>query len=545
MPIGTENGWDRVANFQTLLCGMSCGIVPASSAPKWVRLFKTQFPPESWSVFPLANALMHDRVVSTHHDLWHFVTDDQILSWTLGLGYSLSYSVTYESLNNDLHKEWLLWLAQLQKSVCSRYLCEPMHAFDHKINTVDLSGELGDRKGREDGLILASYGDMEVVCNLDESSKAVDNIVLPGYGFKARSKEVWAGTTEEGVGYIVEVAKQGTNAWFYGEPQAEFKLPLPFREKFVLSFHSGSGVKYESDRGVLSAFLPMRKPDVVERAGLVDGGPAGTTVERVKKEIAVIDLGEGVGLSWSKVLPAEWVRKLERSCLVDQHNLNVRTVGSYSDLQSALTDNDRGCFAIINPYGEVFLTSSKGKWRDTLDAIRSYVNKGGIWVESGGYSFNMAVYKIGNRWERERVGVAGMEYMGMPIKAFDIDQPAESLYVTDQGRYWFNEELIERINSSAERVNRAVESAPNSLPTLLIKGEKYGYVGGYHFDGLGTLWRVGGILPSVELLPDIVSSILIKSNESVDRVKPHSKSRKFYSAFLFPAVPTSVLTTTN
>ena len=54
IPLGTENGWDRVADFQTLLSGLSWGIVPTDHRPEWVRLFKASYPPHTWEIFPLA-----------------------------------------------------------------------------------------------------------------------------------------------------------------------------------------------------------------------------------------------------------------------------------------------------------------------------------------------------------------------------------------------------------------------------------------------------------------------------------------------------------
>ena len=74
---------------------------------------------------------MHDKAIFLHHDLGQFVTNDQVLSWTLGLGYSLSYNVTAWMLKQDEHAQWLAWLACLQQNVCARYLGEPLRAFKH------------------------------------------------------------------------------------------------------------------------------------------------------------------------------------------------------------------------------------------------------------------------------------------------------------------------------------------------------------------------------------------------------------------------------
>ena len=38
-----------------------------------------------------------------HHDLGQFVTDDEVLAWTLGLGYGLSYWVNAADLDQARH----------------------------------------------------------------------------------------------------------------------------------------------------------------------------------------------------------------------------------------------------------------------------------------------------------------------------------------------------------------------------------------------------------------------------------------------------------
>ena len=92
---------------------------------------KFSYPPETWTVFPLAEYIAHDKTAMLYHDLGQFVMNQETLSWTLGLGYGLSFSCGAASLANDGPREWLRWLDRLQKSVCARYVGEPVRAFQH------------------------------------------------------------------------------------------------------------------------------------------------------------------------------------------------------------------------------------------------------------------------------------------------------------------------------------------------------------------------------------------------------------------------------
>ena len=48
----------------------------------------------SWSTFPLALWLLHDKVLLYQHDLYDgtFTADPEILTWNLAYGYMLSYN---------------------------------------------------------------------------------------------------------------------------------------------------------------------------------------------------------------------------------------------------------------------------------------------------------------------------------------------------------------------------------------------------------------------------------------------------------------------
>ena len=130
-PISTEDGWDRVANVASQLCGMTWRLVPTDYAPTWRRLLKDEYPPDTWDIFPLAQHVAHDKTTMILHDLGQFVTTREVLAWTLALGFCLSYTVSTEELQQDAHREWLRWLSRLQRSVCARHVGEPVQGFVH------------------------------------------------------------------------------------------------------------------------------------------------------------------------------------------------------------------------------------------------------------------------------------------------------------------------------------------------------------------------------------------------------------------------------
>jgi hypothetical protein len=158
-PLSTENGWDRIVNSESQLCGLTWSIVPTQNPPTWRTFLKDRYPPQTWDIFPVAQYLAHDKLSFVHHDLGQFVTNDEVLAWTLGLGYNLSYRTSASSVDNASSRQWLLWLDRLQKSVCARYTGEPVRAFIHDRGpnpTVD-----------DDGLLQATYGPVEIVANLN------------------------------------------------------------------------------------------------------------------------------------------------------------------------------------------------------------------------------------------------------------------------------------------------------------------------------------------------------------------------------------------
>lgn len=531
VPLGTENGWDRVANFQTLLCGLSWGIVPTEHGPEWVRLFKATRPPETWEIFPLALALMHDKAIFLHHDLGQFVTNDQVLSWTLGLGYSLSYRAHAAALGDDAPREWLAWLDRLQKSVCARHLGTPLRSFKHDREPLFATG--GDpRRKADDGTLTATYGDVHLRCNLGDVPRTVGGRDLPPYGFRADAPGLTAGLAPDGTGYVTETRKGKTELWLYGTPLSRVTVPVPLGGRVRVTLDEGESLATD---GSLTLTLPQRGTITriappADRAALAPRDWPGP-----KPAIGIIDLGAGVPLALSSVAPAAWRAAFEASALARQHGLAVKTIATSEALAAALAAGPSATFAIVNPYGEIFPAAGPGRWRETLDAVRAYVNNGGTWWETGAYSFHRACYSVNGVWKTEPTGAAGLNHLRLPIGGGDVDAPVEPLRATDAGKAWLGEALAAKISQSACQVNRGTPSAAAAPATVLVAGVEAGFIGGYRLDGWGYLWRIGGFNPDPAVAADVAVAATLYQYTHPPSPLPPAGTRHLYRATLTPA----------
>lgn len=250
VPLGTENGWDGILNYQTLLAGLSWGIVPTEHKPAWSRLFKSTYPAHTWEIFPVALYLAHDKVIFIHHDLGQFVTNDRVLTWTLAVGYSLSYRMSARALKVPAQREWVNWLDRLQKSLCSRYAVQPLTHFQHDRTALLAAG--GDpQRDSDDGTITAQYGTVRLECNLGDLPRVLGGTKLPAYGFRAQAPGLRAGVTIEGVGYIIEQQASTWDVWLFGASGVTATLPPPAQGSFTFQFDNSEALTLAASEGGL------------------------------------------------------------------------------------------------------------------------------------------------------------------------------------------------------------------------------------------------------------------------------------------------------
>lgn len=514
-PLSTEGGWDRVVNYESQLCGMSWGIVPTEGGPSWRKLMKYDYPPHTWDVFPLAQYIAHDKTAMLYHDLGQFVTNREVLSWTLGLGFSLSYRVGATALTKDAPREWLKWLDRLQKSVCAQYVGQPVASFEHDRGA--------DPSVDDDGVIRAKYGDVEVVANLGSKPRSEAGHELAAHGFYVSAPGVVAGHLaevgeadlgDEGVSFVVEGTEEKADVWVYAPPerQVSVELPAAMAGELSVTLDGGEAVQRAVTDRIIAFTTPSRlgATRVAPPADLSGKTPRDWPGE--KPAIGVIDLGEGMGPTWTDIQPADWVQAFEESPLATDHGLRVQRISTVAALTEALRAGVRQWLCIVNPYGETFPIAERGKWREMLDLMREYVNNGGCWWETGGYSLYAAVAREGDGWQTEAVGPNGMAHLGLPVGGGDVDAPPEPLEVTATGRVVFGDELTRSIEATTSIVNRGLpRSSGDPGHIALVSGAGSDFVGAYRLEGWGYLWRIGGFRPN----PRVALPAAVKAMEFV------------------------------
>jgi hypothetical protein len=549
-PLSTECGWDRVVAYESQLCGMTWQIVPTEGGPSWRRLMKYEYPPETWEVFPLAEYIAHDKTAMVHHDLGQFVTNRQVLSWTLGLGFCMSYRVGAESLKKDAPREWLRWLDRIQKSVCARYVGEPMKGFAHDRGPSPTT--------EDDGVLCAWYGPVKIVANVGPNLRSLPEMVgqtflsvpagqtgmsapprqgsrdLAPYGFYATAPGLVAGNLkkvgtrdfgDEGLSFVVEARDRRAEVWVYAPAGEEVSVELPsgLAGQATITFDDGRSQKTTLRNGILDLRLPERKEvkRVQPTPALAGKAPRDWPL-KAHPAVGILDLGKDVNPTWTRITSEDWLKAFTESRLSKELKVPVRRITKVEELVAALRSGPTGYLAVVNPYGEGFPSAGPGRWREMLDLIRDYVNQGGCWWETGGHSFYGAIHLEGGGSERESVGPSGLAHLGLPIGGGDVEQAPERLIVPAEGREWLGDDLSRRAAAMMSVVNRGLpRSADDPGHLTLVAGEGKDFIGGYRLEGWGWLWRIGGFWPNPEVaLPVAVAAMEYIYTHPPQPVKP-------------------------
>ena len=510
-PLSTENGWDRIVNYESQLCGMTWSIVPTKNAPTWRTFLKERFPPQTWEIFPLAQHIAHDKVAMVHHDLGQFVTDDEVLAWTLGLGYSTSYRVSASSLDRASSRQWLCWLDRLQKSVCARFVGDPVRAFVHDRGA--------NSAFEEDGILQAAYGPVEIVANLNGRPMMSGGYELASRGFRAAAPGVVAanlksvggmGLGDEGMSFAAEGGANKVELWIYskGDRDVTVELPEPMVGQATLQMDGGPETDVTVQDRTLALHLGCRPglERVQPPAALAGRSPRDWPGNR--PAIGVLNI-PGMPQAWTRISPSDWVRAFQQSRLATEFGVPVRQLTSVAELSAALQAGVASWLAIVNPGGECFPIAASGQSRAMLDLIRDYVNHGGSWWETGGYSFYAPAFLGKQGWQTETIGPDGMGYLGLLVAGGAVDQAPEPLIVTSRGLELLGGTLSAALQGKTSTVNRGLpRSADAPSHITLLAGAQQDFLGAYRLEGWGYLWRVGGFWPNPEVvLPAAVATM--------------------------------------
>lgn len=509
-PLATENGWDRIVNYESELCGMTWAIVPTENAPDWRTFMNDRFPPETWDVFPLAQYIAHDKTAMIHHDLGQFVTDDATLSWTLALGYSLSYRTSAADLSQRPGREWLQWLDRLQKSVCARYVGQPVISFTQDRGT-NLTTE-------PDGILHATYGPVRIIANLTPSSKAPEGVSLAPFGYSitapgliaANLNSLSGDTNQNSVSFVVEDNPGKAEVWIYssGERSVSIQLPRKLDGTAGVAWDGGATNSVPVQSGVMTLNLGFKPDEDRIQPPAELAGKAPRDWPGAKPAIGILNL-PSMPRSWTSITPSDWVQVFASSSLASVYGVPIRQITTVNDMMNALQAGPTVWLAIINPSGEMFPSPAAGQSTSTLSAIRDYVNRGGSWWETAGYSFYNASYLQSGTWQTEAIGPNGMKFFGLPVGGGDTTQAAEPLAITTLGLTVFGEALSLRLQGLTSAVNRGLLRTSDDPGHLaLLAGAQQDFLGAYRLDGWGYLWRVGGFWPNSKVvLPAAVATM--------------------------------------
>ncbi len=183
VPLGTENGWDKVANEMTMLEGMTFFIYPSARRPKYVTSWKREYPPELWNLELIPQRLFHGKLIFKHHDNGQIATDDKTMAWSLALGYIMQWGVSAKEYAEDPAKrEWFAKLAAIQRDVVAPLVGRRLIGFKHDRSAIFREGNDPVCED-DDGYVVADYeGGMRLTVNLGPVERTVENLRLAPYG---------------------------------------------------------------------------------------------------------------------------------------------------------------------------------------------------------------------------------------------------------------------------------------------------------------------------------------------------------------------------
>ncbi len=481
VPLSTENGWDHLVNWESQMCGFTFGTVPTEDPPAWLVPLRERFAPDSWEVFPLAQAMAHDKVAFIHHDLGQFVTNREVLAWTLALGFNMSARTSASALASDGPREWLKYLDRVQKSVCAPMTGAPLQSWEYLNRDT----------------IAARYGDVSVNASLQPKS----------IRWSARSPQVLALDDGKNPPSIAQRRADGKfDLWLYGAPRANARLQFPAPGGAAILRWDNQRASVELKAGAAALTLPA-----LSSAGRLQPPPelsAAPRTWKAKPKIGLVEMGE-LGTPWSEISPAQWKSALEGSALVKEFKLEVEVLSTPAQVLEALAGGPTSYFAIVNPHTEIFPEAGRDGWRAMLSAIKGYVEHGGQWWATGGHSFYEAAWLEGGQWQQQEVGPSGMAFLGLPVGGGAVEEAPQPLSVEGEGTRWLSKELQAKIAASSSVVNRSLPRGGEDVGHIALAGGASGdWIGAYRLNGWGGLWRIGGFHPNSTLAPQIVSEAL-------------------------------------
>ena len=412
------------------------------------------------------------------HNLSPGVSGDMEIPWLLGLGFQLSYKQWASSYRNDVvGQEWYSWLHVLQSKVVSRIAGQPLVAFRHdRAPLFEAGGE--PSRDADDGVIVAQYGDVKVLANLGDIPRTVEGKRLAPYGYHVEAPGLLAAKLDGEDPFV----RTGRKEWLFKKSD----------------LYPGGYAKPPKEAPANAGTAPL---------------------------IGILDM-KGLPLARSTISPDEWERAILMSSFGTSWKARIVRLRTVKDMEEALGGGSMKFFAIINPYGEIVPAASPGCWRETIGAIRNYVQSGGNWFETGGAPFTVAFCGPDEKgeWHQERLKGGGMGFLGLSVLPFGfIPDSLQGVRLAHPAENWFSGETLALVNSRRVMVNRGVSGAPDPVLPLIVTARDEVWFGGNRLGGIGTFWRTGGTNPDAQLLKAVVTDVLLHQWTTPPEPVPHVK----------------------
>ena len=185
IPLGCEDGWDHVANCNTMVFGAIWRTLPHPKRPSNRTLLKTIYPPETWTIEPISVRLFHGKTIFMTHNGLVTTSDPKVLAWEIALGYTPHHALATDSEKSlALSLERYRYLHELNMNVLSRHQRAKLVAFTHDRAPMFAAGS-DPYVDDDDGTVVARYSDGTVVrANLGDVERVVDGVKLGPYGWK-------------------------------------------------------------------------------------------------------------------------------------------------------------------------------------------------------------------------------------------------------------------------------------------------------------------------------------------------------------------------
>jgi len=221
VPLAMEGGFDLQVPNAVIFHALSW---PMKSDPAGDTDYNGRYGKGGWAWSPMFMYAVHDRVISSLHNLGDSVDDEQRLGTVLALGYSIMSNAAdcaCDTLKEqDPKMRWLWWLDAVQKNVCARYLGQELLQFQYIDKYV----------------IAAEYPNLKLWVNLTNATYDLpaEKVTLAPFGWYARSDDqtLQAGHVLRGYGQVfktpvnfIRVIDGGkVKAWLHGEKET-IKIP--------------------------------------------------------------------------------------------------------------------------------------------------------------------------------------------------------------------------------------------------------------------------------------------------------------------------------